>query len=194
MSPETVSLLFASSITDPTCASFPSSFSHLVISFNDTAENGGNMANLLFSLCLIFCGVLATPSVFPRFWIFMCVTDDQALSRRQPALTLNLSSSRYRVGPFTYLAEGMLTTAIGATSVVCAADEFLQFQPTNDQTCQQYLEPYMALAGGYLKDPTATDVCDFCSISSTNVFLSGVSYSYDNRWVRSSLPRMILRA
>jgi hypothetical protein len=89
----------------------------------------------------------------------------------------------------------MLTTAIGATSVVCAADEFLQFQPTNSQTCQQYLEPYMAVAGGYLKDPSATDICNFCSISSTNVFLEGVSYSYENRWVSLSpatLPAHLL--
>jgi len=54
----------------------------MVIAFNDTAENGGNIGNLCFSLCLIFCGVLATPSQFPGFWIWL-----------------------YRVSPFTYLAE-----------------------------------------------------------------------------------------
>ena len=41
------------------------------------------LANLLFSLCLVFNGVLAPPTgptAFPHFWIFM-----------------------YRVSPFTYL-------------------------------------------------------------------------------------------
>lgn len=99
---------------------FTSTFSHLVISFNETAENGGaftltlnlfferkrrsvarasrhaacappsgphgrsltrysscytirpgNIANLMFSLCLIFCGVLASPGVFPHFWMYV---------------------------------------------------------------------------------------------------------------------------
>lgn len=44
---------------------FTSTFTHLIISFNDTAENGGNIANLLFSLCLIFCGVLASKDTMP---------------------------------------------------------------------------------------------------------------------------------
>ena len=35
---------------------FTSTFAHLVIAGVDTAETGANIANLLFSLCLIFCG------------------------------------------------------------------------------------------------------------------------------------------
>ena len=35
---------------------FTSTFCHLVIAGMETAENAGNIANLLFSLCLIFCG------------------------------------------------------------------------------------------------------------------------------------------
>ncbi|GAA5859087.1 hypothetical protein JCM8547_003998 [Rhodosporidiobolus lusitaniae] len=137
---------------------FTSTFSHMVMAFNDTAENGGNLANLLFSLSLIFCGVLATPDVFPRFWIFM-----------------------YRVGPFTYLAEGLLTTAVGNTRVYCAEQEFLSFPAPAGETCGTYMASYMTTAGGYLRDENATD-CQFCSIAETNVFLNSVSYEYGNRW------------
>ena len=35
---------------------FTSTFAHMVIAGVDLAETGGNIANLLFSLCLIFCG------------------------------------------------------------------------------------------------------------------------------------------
>ena len=35
---------------------FTSTFAHMVIAGADLAETGGNIANLLFSLCLIFCG------------------------------------------------------------------------------------------------------------------------------------------
>ncbi|PLN79457.1 putative multidrug resistance ABC transporter [Aspergillus taichungensis] len=61
---------------------FSSNFAHFMIAAIDGAENAGNMGNLLFMLCLLFCGVLATPDQFPKFWIFM-----------------------YRVSPFTYLVS-----------------------------------------------------------------------------------------
>lgn len=35
---------------------FTSTFSHMVIAGIDTAENGGNIANIMFTLCLIFSG------------------------------------------------------------------------------------------------------------------------------------------
>jgi ABC-type multidrug transport system permease subunit len=44
---------------------FTSTFTHMVISFNETAENGGNVANVMFSLCLIFCGVLSSKDDMP---------------------------------------------------------------------------------------------------------------------------------
>ncbi|OBT92444.1 hypothetical protein VE01_09609 [Pseudogymnoascus verrucosus] len=40
---------------------FTSTFTDLVIAGIETAEEGGNIANMLFSMCLIFCGVLASP-------------------------------------------------------------------------------------------------------------------------------------
>ena len=72
---------------------FASTFTHMVVAAIETAETAGNIAQLLFSLTLIFCGVLAGPSVLPGFWIFM-----------------------YRVSPFTYLVDGMLSTGMYTSS------------------------------------------------------------------------------
>lgn len=137
---------------------FTSTFTDFMIAGFETAEAGGNIANLLFTLCLIFCGVLANPDTFPRFWIFM-----------------------YRISPFTYMISGMLATAVANSKVVCAPSELLSFQPLNG-TCQQYMEPYIALAGGYLVQPNATDVCQYCTISDTNIFLQSVGSYYGDRW------------
>ena len=79
---------------------FTCTFTDMVIAGFESAEAGGNAANLLFMLCLIFCGILANPDTFPRFWIFM-----------------------YRVSPFTYMATAMLSVAVANTNVVCAANE-----------------------------------------------------------------------
>jgi hypothetical protein len=87
----------------------------------------------------------------------------------------------YRVSPFTYFVEGMIGTAVANTNVVCAANEYLPITPPLNLTCYEYMEPYMAVAGGYFKNPNATS-CEFCQLSSTNVFLASVNIKYDHRW------------
>ncbi|KAG6007140.1 ZEB2-regulated ABC transporter 1 [Claviceps maximensis] len=138
---------------------FTGTFSTLIVAGFESAEAGGNLANLLFTLCLIFCGVLATPDSLPRFWIFM-----------------------YRISPFTYLVSGMLSTGVANTQVICAANELLQFKPPANQTCQDYMQDYISMFGGKLLDPNERNVCQFCSISDTNKFLAGVSSDYNDRW------------
>lgn len=113
----------------------------------------------MFTLCLIFCGVLATPAQFPRFWIFM-----------------------YRLSPFTYLVDGMLAVGLANQRVTCADNELLEFQPRQGSTCGAYIRPYQQAAGGYLIDENATSDCQFCALDNTNTFLTSVSSSYDTRW------------
>ena len=50
---------------------FSSTFAHLMIAGIPTAETASNLANVLFSLCLLFNGVLVGPKAMPGFWIFM---------------------------------------------------------------------------------------------------------------------------
>ncbi|PWY81726.1 hypothetical protein BO94DRAFT_587429 [Aspergillus sclerotioniger CBS 115572] len=138
---------------------FTSTFAHMVIAGIELAETGGNIATLLFSLCLIFCGVLATPEAMPGFWIFM-----------------------YRVSPFTYLVSAMLSTGLSGTTVTCEAVEYLTFDPPSNETCQDYMASYISLNGGYLKNPSATSNCDFCTMSSTDTFLASVSSSFSDAW------------
>ncbi|KAF2178290.1 putative multidrug resistance ABC transporter [Zopfia rhizophila CBS 207.26] len=137
---------------------FTSTFAHMVIAGVEMAEAGGNIANLCFSLCLVFCGVLASPTALPGFWIFM-----------------------YRVSPFTYLVSGMLSTGIANTNVVCASNEYLTFDPVSG-TCSDYLKPYISVFGGYVQNPSATENCSFCPMGDTNIFLRGVSSNYENAW------------
>jgi ABC-type multidrug transport system permease subunit len=140
---------------------FTSTFAHMMIAGIELAETGGNLANLLFSLCLIFCGVLATPDNMPRFWIFM-----------------------YRVSPFTYLVSAMLSTGVSGTTAVCGPVEYLHFAPPSNMTCQTYMEPYIEHFGGYLQEATkmSTTECSFCTISSTDTFLASVSSYYKDAW------------
>lgn len=138
---------------------FTCTFTDMVIAGLDSAETGGNIANLMFSLTLVFCGVLQSPTALPGFWIFM-----------------------YRISPFTYLVDGMLSVAVANTDLVCAANEYLKFDAPSGQSCATYMQEYIDTMGGYLEFPNAMGECSFCQIRSTNVFLSSVSASYEHRW------------
>ena len=137
---------------------FSSTFAHLVIAGIETAETAGNVANLLFSLSLLFCGVLVGPTAMPGFWIFM-----------------------YRVSPFTYLVEALLAASVARAPVTCASNEYVHFNAPPETTCGQYLNQYIAAAGGYLEDPGANN-CSFCQISSTDTYLADVSIYFSHVW------------
>ncbi|OJD40803.1 abc transporter [Diplodia corticola] len=139
---------------------FTSTFTDMVIAGIEAAETGGNLANLLFMLTLIFCGVLATKEQLPGFWIFM-----------------------YYMSPFTYLISGMLSTAVADSEVTCASNEYLRFDPAGDQTCSEYIQPYsMATGGGYMLNPNATSDCQYCAMSSTNQFLAQIDIYFKDAW------------
>ncbi|KAK8098039.1 ABC transporter CDR4-like protein 3 [Apiospora kogelbergensis] len=137
---------------------FTSTFTDMIIAMFETAESGGNMANVLFMLCLIFCGVLARPDTLPRFWIFM-----------------------YRVSPFTYLINAMLSVSIANTEVVCADNEYLKFDAPSGQDCGTYMAPWIQSVGGYMQN-NETSSCQYCPIKETNKYLEQIGSNYDDRW------------
>lgn len=138
---------------------FASTFAHLAIAAMPNAETAGNIASLCFSMSLLFCGVLAGPSVFPHFWIWM-----------------------YRMSPFNYLISGLLATSVSDTKVTCSDVEFLHFDPADNMTCGEYMAGFIQMAGGYVEDPLATSACSFCSLSDTNAFLQAVSVEPHQVW------------
>jgi len=138
---------------------FTSTFTDLIVAGMESAETAGNVAQLMFSMTLIFCGVLASPQTLPGFWIFM-----------------------YRVSPFTYLVDGVMSTALANTKVKCASIEYLHFDPPSGMNCGDYLKPYISAAGGYLIDSNATSDCSLCPMADTNSFLAQVNSHYSDRW------------
>lgn len=138
---------------------FTSSFSILMIAGIPTAEAASNLANVLGFVMLLFCGILATPSFMPGFWIFM-----------------------YRVNPFTYLSGGLLASGLARAPIYCADREWLSFEPSNELSCGEYMRTYIATAGGMLRDDNATANCQYCPIVDTDTILEGVGVQYGNRW------------
>jgi ABC-type multidrug transport system permease subunit len=71
---------------------------------------------------------------------------------------------------------------VANTNIVCSAVEILKLAPPAGQTCVQYLSEYMALTGGQLINPNATDMCEVCPAGSTNTFLAQLNIHYEDRW------------
>lgn len=88
----------------------------------------------------------------------------------------------YRVSPFTYLVDAMLSVSLANAPAHCSSIEVSVFNPPSGQTCGQYLTPFMEFAGGSLSNPNATSGCEFCVITNTNTFLAQVNSFFDHRW------------
>ncbi|EEH39177.2 ABC transporter CDR4 [Paracoccidioides lutzii Pb01] len=138
---------------------YGSTLSSMVIAGIDLAETAGNVLQFLFSMTLIFCGVLATSDTMPRFWIFM-----------------------YRISPFTYFVSSVLSTGVAGADVQCSSIEVLKVHPPQGRTCLQYFQPFMSLAGGRLINPDSTDVCEFCPTATTDEYLARINIHFNDRW------------
>ncbi|EJD35710.1 hypothetical protein AURDEDRAFT_75031 [Auricularia subglabra TFB-10046 SS5] len=137
---------------------FTGSFAFLTIVMTETAEAGSNLANLMFSLSLLFCGVLANSKGL-GWWVWM-----------------------YRVSPFTYYVSGILSTALAHAPIKCSDIEFVITQPPAGMTCGQFMGPFVQMVNGTLNNPNATSDCQSCMLSSTDQFLAQLNANYDNRW------------
>ncbi|PVH22487.1 hypothetical protein CXQ85_005056 [Candidozyma haemuli] len=139
---------------------YTSSMAQLCISFIELAENAANLSIFLFTACLNFCGVLVPKDKMPQFWLFM-----------------------YRFNPFTYLVSVVLSVGLAHSTVECSDSELLHFAPPQGMSCNQYMAPYMAKAGGYLTQIEDNGPrCVFCTMKDTGPFLKSINADYHTRW------------
>ncbi|CAH0021151.1 unnamed protein product [Clonostachys rhizophaga] len=138
---------------------FTSTFSHFAITWMPSAEVAGILASILWMFCLCFCGVAVAPADFPKFWTWM-----------------------YRVSPGTYLIGGVMSAAIAGSDVTCADNELLELSPPGGLSCGDFLGPFANYTGGAVLNPEATDLCSYCTITTTDQFLARFEIDYDTRW------------
>ena len=138
---------------------FASTFAHALIAALPDSATAGNIATLLFSMTLIFNGVMQPPQALPGFWLFM-----------------------YRVSPLTYLVDGIAATGMHAKAIVCAPNELSIFNPPTGQNCGDYMSAYLVHAPGELVNPGAMSRCEYCPLSNSDQFLASVAMNWDLRW------------
>jgi ABC-type multidrug transport system permease subunit len=131
----------------------------MLISALPDAETAGNISTLLYSMMLIFNGVFQPPQALSGFWIFM-----------------------YYLSPLTYLVSGIVSTGLHERQVVCANNELAVMQPLGNQTCGEYLSPYVEVAGGQGINPGETSNCQYCALTTADQYLARSNYFYEYRW------------
>lgn len=137
---------------------FCTTMGHLCISFMESDQNAANLAVILLTMCLTFCGVLAGPDVLPHFWIFM-----------------------YRCNPLTYLIQSQLGTGLARAPMHCSEPEFVRFQAPSGMNCGEYMKEFIDKAGGFLEDSSTTS-CKYCQYGDTDAWLASVNVHYSTRW------------
>jgi ATP-binding cassette subfamily G (WHITE) protein 2 (PDR) len=108
---------------------------------------------------ITFAGVIQPANLMPDFWIFM-----------------------YRCSPLTYYAAGMIAVRLHDRPVECNRRETSIFDPPANQTCGEYLAPFLELAPSKLHNPDDTSECQVCPMQVADQFLAGSRMYWSERW------------
>lgn len=114
---------------------------------------------VFFLFIVSFCGVVVPFAALPYFW----------------------RSWMYYLTPFRYLLEGFIGVLVHDVPVVCAPNELGRFTPPPNLTCESYVAPYIAKAGGYVRT-AASGQCEFCQYKNGDEFAAGLNVFFKNRW------------
>lgn len=140
---------------------YAGTYAHMTIAALPDANTAGALVGFGMMLCMMFSGVLQTPSALPGFWIFM-----------------------YRVSPFTYWIAGVSTTMAAGNAITCSSIEVSVLTPPLGQTCGEYFSAYMAGTGAYgtLQNPNDTVDCRYCAVATADTSLAASGIFYEDRW------------
>ncbi|KAI0095244.1 ABC-2 type transporter-domain-containing protein [Irpex rosettiformis] len=88
----------------------------------------------------------------------------------------------YQLDPYTRVMSAMLATELHGLRITCQADEFSIFSPPSGQTCFEWANDFVTVAGGYLDNPNATEHCRYCQYEFGDQFTTPLNIEYSNRW------------
>ncbi|KAI9673041.1 MAG: hypothetical protein M1817_003205 [Caeruleum heppii] len=134
-------------------------FGQAIAAFSANELLASILVPVFFLFVVSFCGVVVPYAALPTFW----------------------RSWMYYLTPFTYLLEGFLGVITHSVPVQCSADEFAQFSPPPGQSCQQYVAPYIQMAGGYVEE--LNGLCNFCQYANGDEFSRSFNVKYSNKWL-----------
>jgi ATP-binding cassette, subfamily G (WHITE), member 2, SNQ2 len=82
-----------------------------------------------------------------------------------------------------YTLTDLSKSAVGKQDITCMPVELVTLEPPSGQSCGNYMQNYISMAGGYLTNLIATSGCEFCSVRTTDQFLGpNFNIEYSHHW------------
>ncbi|KAI1334283.1 ABC-2 type transporter-domain-containing protein [Xylariaceae sp. FL0016] len=134
-------------------------FGQAIAAFSPNELLASLLVPIFFLFVVSFCGVVVPPLQLPAFW----------------------REWMYWLTPFHYLLEAFLATAIHGQPVRCSEDEYASFAAPPGQSCDEYMGPYIAEAGGYVQTGDG-GLCQYCQYATGDEFGKQFSVYYDHIW------------
>ncbi|KAJ7750194.1 P-loop containing nucleoside triphosphate hydrolase protein [Mycena metata] len=88
----------------------------------------------------------------------------------------------YQLVPYTRSLAAMVSTELHGLVIRCKSDEFATFNPPANNTCSQWAQDFVNVAGGYLDNPNDSSNCRYCTYSVGDQFYTPLGISYSHRW------------
>ncbi|GAA5892143.1 hypothetical protein JCM6882_005707 [Rhodosporidiobolus microsporus] len=88
----------------------------------------------------------------------------------------------YYISPFQHYVRAMLGELLHGIAVECSTAEIVSFRTPEGRTCADYAADYLASHAGHLLDPTSTELCNFCPLSTGDEFLATLNMTHSTRW------------
>lgn len=131
----------------------------MILYMSPNLPSANVIMGLILAFLIAFCGVVQPPSLMPGFWTFM-----------------------WKISPFTYFVQNLLSLVLHEKKVVCAEKELAFLNPPQGQTCGEYMKPFLSMSTGYIENPNATENCAYCLYSVGDEYLERIDASYSNLW------------
>ncbi|KAJ6623061.1 ABC-2 type transporter-domain-containing protein [Mycena sp. CBHHK59/15] len=88
----------------------------------------------------------------------------------------------YQLVPYTRSLASMVSTELHGLVIKCKSDEFAIFNPPSGQTCNEWAQDFVNVAGGYLDNGDDTSGCRYCTYAVGDQFYTPLGISYSHRW------------
>ncbi|KAJ7103152.1 ABC-2 type transporter-domain-containing protein [Mycena belliarum] len=88
----------------------------------------------------------------------------------------------YQLVPYTRSLSAMVSTELHGLKIRCKSDEFAVFNPPSGQTCADWAQDFVNVAGGYLDNKNDTTACRYCTYSVGDEFYTPLGMNFSTRW------------
>ncbi|ODQ77851.1 hypothetical protein BABINDRAFT_163230 [Babjeviella inositovora NRRL Y-12698] len=130
-----------------------------ILYFSPNVPSAAMINSNIFAAMLLFCGILQPYDLMPGFWTFM-----------------------YKVSPFTYFVQSFVSPLVDKKELICKSYEYSIVSPPTGQTCGEYLRHYANTSGGYVGNPDATSLCEYCPYTTQAEPMALVNIKWSQRW------------